>query len=216
MDQNSNPELATKIAALMDDYLAKPTEERKQQLEGVVAIKEKLELEQRNAEGKKEKITIGKLTVYDKPMKNVKVLRNLYDDDGKPVIDTLTGKQRTRLDDGWVLTGSIESIGDPNALQRYAIIEKYNDLGQHLVRVVSMKEFTDMNLAVDNITPADIDRYRSSYMNARWLGTTGANSTAEYLDEVIARVSQLDGAPMSSPEPIPVAPDSTAIPPANP
>lgn len=200
MDENTNPELQAKIDAMMDGYLAKPVDERKQQLESVVAIKEKLEVEQKNAEGKKEKIAIGKLVMYDKPMKDVKVLRNVYDDDGKPVTDTATGKPRTRLDGGWSLTGSIESIGDPDVLQRYAVIEKFNDLGQHLVRVVSMKDFTEMNLTTDDITPEDIDRYRGSFMNARWRGTTGANTTAEYIDEVIARVGQLDDAEQANRE----------------
>jgi hypothetical protein len=194
MDENLNPELQAKIDAMMDGYLARSSDDRKQQLEGVVAVKDKLEVEQKNAEGKKEKVAIGKLVIYDKPMKDVKVLRNMYDDDGKPVLDEATGKLRTRLDGGWVLTGSIESLTDSDILQRYAVIEKFNDLGQHLVRVVSMKDFADMNLTTDNITPEDIDRYRGHFMNARWLGTTSASTTAEYIDELITRVSQLDSA----------------------
>jgi hypothetical protein len=183
---------------MMDSYLARPADEKKQQLQGVVAVKDKLEVEQRNAEGQKEKIAIGELIIYDRPMRNVKVLRNMYDDDGKQLFDEATSQPRTRLDDGWVLTGSIKSLISDDVLKRYAVIEKFNDLGQHLVRVVGMKDFADMNLTTDNITPEDIDRYRGHFMNARWLGTTGANTTAEYIDELIARVSQQDAATQAS------------------
>jgi hypothetical protein len=193
MDENTNPDLQAKIDAMMSGYLERSADDRKQQLEGVVAVKDKLEVEQKNAEGKKEKVAIGKLIIYDKPMKDVKVLRNMYDDDGKQLFDEATKKPRTRLDGGWVLTGSIESLAaSDDVLQRYAVIEKFNDLGQHLVRVVGMKDFADMNLTTDNITPGDIDRYRGHFMNARWLGTTSANTTAEYIDELIARVAQAD------------------------
>lgn len=201
MDEHIDSELQAKIDAMMDGYLARSTEERQQQLEGVVAVRDKLEVEQKNDEGKKEKITVGKLVIYDKPMRDVRVLRNVYDDDGKRLFDDITGKPRTRLDGGWVLTGSIESLMSDDVLQRYAVIEKFNDLGQHLVRVVGMKDFADMNLTTDNITPEDIDRYRGHFMNARWVGTTNANTTAEYIDELIARVDQINNAESAADNP---------------